>query len=293
MSWSAIATWSFSFKGIETAGGILHKCGSAMDAAELIARMVEDDAGVDTVGFGAIPNIKGEVELDAAFMDGRDLSIGAVAGVKGFKNPVSIARKVMTDTPHNFLIGCGAEDFAALKGCRSGIMNTDRARKIWEQKKSELENGKTPDLGHDTVGIVVMDTSGNMTAATSTSGLAMKYRGRVGDSPLVGSGFYVDNEAGGAAATGVGEDIMRGCTCFYAVELLRQGYTPKQAAEEAVRRIHKRLAGSRKSVGNIAIVCADNKGNFAGAANHKGFSFAAASSDIPSAIYQVQPLSDL
>lgn len=290
MSWLVIATWNFSLKGIEAANDILRNNGSALDAVEQVARMVEDDPDVETVGFGGFPNLNGEVELDAAFMDGRDLSIGAVAGLKGFRHPVSVARKVMTDTPHNFLVGQGAEDFAASKGFSRSIMITDKIRKAWEERKACLEKGRQVELGHDTVGIVALDTNHNMAAATSTSGMAMKLRGRVGDSPLVGSGFYVDNEVGGAAATGLGEDIMKCCTCFVAVELMRQGYNPQEAAEEAVRRTHNRLAKYLEKVGCIAVVCADNKGNLGAAANHEGFTFAAASDKMDPIALSVQPI---
>lgn len=290
MSWVVIATWNFSLPGIEAAGNMLKDNGYCMDAVEKVAKMVEDDPEVDTVGFGGFPNIIGEVELDAAFMDGRDMSIGAVAGLKGFRHPVSVARKVMTDTPHNFLVGQGAEDFAMTNGFQRAVMVTDKMRQAWEKRRAELEKGNPGELGHDTVGIVALDTNGDMASATSTSGMAMKLRGRVGDSPLVGSGFYVDNDIGGASCTGVGEDIMKCCTAFHVVELMRQGYTPQNAAEEAVRRTHSRLARANKNPGNMAIVCADNKGNFGAAANHEGFTYAVASDKVAPVVYEVKSL---
>ena len=290
MPCSVIATWGFSLAGVETASHILKSRGSALDAVEQVARMVEDDTVVETVGYGGFPNVKGEVELDAAFMDGRDLSIGAVIAIKGFDKPISIARKVMTDCPHNLLVDRGAQDYANLKGFQRKEMLTDKMKKAWEDRKAELEKGNTGDPGHDTVGVVALDFNGDMSVATSTSGLAMKLQGRVGDSPIPGSGFYVDNEVGGAAATGVGEDIMKGCISFHAVELMRQGYAPQMAAEEAVRRLHKRLAKYGKNVGNIAIVCADNKGNFGAAANHEGFQYAVYTDTMPSSKFDVKPL---
>lgn len=293
MSWAVIATWDFSLKGVNASGGILGQGGSALDAVEQAARLVEEDPEVDTVGFGGFPNGNGEVELDAAIMNGKDMAIGAIAALKGFMHPVSVARRVMTDTPHTFLVGQGAEDFAAAKGFSRNVMITEKVRKAWEQRVSDLEKGKPVEAGHDTVGVVALDSNGDMAVATSTSGLAMKYRGRVGDSPLVGSGFFVDNDVGGAAATGQGEDIMKCCTCFYAVDLMRQGYTPQKAAEEAVRHTHERLSRYSGKPRHIAVVCADNKGNFGGAANHGEFAYAAASQEREPKVYIVESLKDL
>lgn len=282
--WAIIATWSFSINGLRTAADMLGRGQNAFDAAEQLARIVEDDPEVTTVGFGSFPNAKGELELDAAMMNGRDLSLGCVAGVKGFKNPVSIARKVMTDSPHNVLIGQGAEEFADAHGFERGIMLTDSIRKEWEAKITEQ---KTACFGHDTVGVVSLDTAGETVAATSTSGLAMKQRGRVGDSPLVGCGFYADSDVGGAAATGIGEDIMKGCTCFMAVELMRQGLSPKEAARQAVQRTHSRLARHSKEVGAIAVVCANKEGEFGAASNHENFTYVAASYLRQPAVYEI------
>lgn len=293
MSWAIIATWPFALKGVEKASDIIKESGSALDAVEVVAKAVEADPDVDSVGFGGLPNIAGEVELDAAIMDGRDLSMGAVAGIKGFMHPISIARKVMEKTPYNVLVGRGAEEFAARMGFKNAVLITDKTRKIWEERISEIEKGQSPYEGHDTVGIVALDPKGDMACGTSTSGLFLKYRGRVGDSPLVGSGFYVDNTAGGAAATGMGEDIMKGCTCFYAVELMRQGYSPKDAAEEAVRRIHKRLAETKEHVGDISIVCMDNKGNWGAATNRPEFEFVFASDEVAPAVYKVTRVSGI
>lgn len=293
MAWLAIATWNFSLRGIEAAGKILEKKGTALDAVEKVGIDVENDPEVSTVGFGGFPNIEGEVELDAAFMDGRNLAIGGVAGMRGYKNPISVARRVMTGTPHNLLVGGGAEEFAAKCGFERSILLTEKTIGLWSKRKDELRNGKRMADGHDTVGIVALDPFGDMACGTSTSGIAMKYKGRVGDSPIVGSGFYVDNEVGGAAATGLGEDIMKCCTSFYAVELIRQGYTPQKAAEEAVRRTHERLARGNAKVGNIAVVCADNRGNFGGAANHEDFEYAVVSEKLAPTVYKVQPISCL
>jgi|LSQX01.3.fsa_nt_gb isoaspartyl peptidase/L-asparaginase-like protein (Ntn-hydrolase superfamily) len=290
MKWSVVATWKFSLQGVDAAANTLLNGGRALDAVEEAAIYAENDTSVDSVGFGGFPNIDGEIELDAAIMDGYDLSIGAVAAIKGYKNPISIARKVLIETPHNILVGQGAEEFAAKMGFEKTILLTEEIIKAWYKKKEELKAGKRSIIGHDTIGVLALDTSSNMASGTSTSGSGLKHKGRVGDSPLVGSGFYVDNSVGGAVATGLGEDIMKCCTCFYAVELMRQGYHPKEAAEIAVKRTHTRIYEKTGKVGNIALVCADNQGNFGGAANHKEFSYAAASDKCSSKIYIVEPI---
>ncbi len=292
MGWLVIATWSTALKGVREAARELDQKGcTANDAVELIARIEEDDPENCTVGFGGFPNKNGEVELDAAFMDGKDMSIGAVAAVKGYKNPVSIARQLMTGSMHTMLVGQGAEDFAASNGFTRGIIMTDGIRKAWEERIKETENPflQAP-IGHDTIGAVALDSKNHMAVATSSSGMGMKHRGRVGDSPLVGSGFFVDDEIGGAAATGLGEDIMKGCTCYAAVDLMRQGLSPQQAAEEAVRRTHMRLKKHMEKVGCIAVVCADNKGRYGGAANHEGFTYAVASSECEPVVVHVTPI---
>lgn len=286
--WAAIATWNFSLEGMRSAAALLGRGQDAFDAAEQLVRIVEDDPEVTTVGFGAMPNAKGELELDAAFMNGRDLSLGCALSVKGFKNPICIARKIMSCCPHSVLAGLGAEEFADLNGCERAIMVNDSIRRAWQEKMEEYKRGDRSPAGHDTIGAVILDGRGDIASATSTSGLAMKLRGRVGDSPLVGSGLYADNDAGGAAATGVGEDIMKGCTCFLAVELLRKGLHPREAAEEAVRRTHLRLMRCRGTIGNIAVVCADKHGAFGAAANHEGFTYVAASHLLPPAVYEIK-----
>jgi isoaspartyl peptidase/L-asparaginase-like protein (Ntn-hydrolase superfamily) len=278
MPWFIVATWRFSLTGVTAAAKGLKDNGNCLDAVERVVRMVESDPTVESVGLGGFPNKEGELELDAAIMDGRNLSIGAVAGVRSYLHPVSIARRVMADSPHSFLISEGAEDFAADRGMKKGILLTkERVDEWWVRKKQPEKNDKKA-TDHDTVAAIALDLDGDMACATSSSGSAMKHQGRVGDSPLVGSGFYVDNEVGGAVATGVGEDIMRGCPCFHAVELMRKGRSPQESADAAVSRIHSRLMRSSHAVGNIAIVCGDNRGNHGAAANHEGFEYAAASS---------------
>jgi N4-(beta-N-acetylglucosaminyl)-L-asparaginase len=293
MDWMIASTWSVSFLGCGMAAQKMKSGCSAMEAIQALAASVELDPDVDNVGYAGFPNYEGEVELDAACMDGKTMKLGAVAGMKGYANPFEIAVRVMKESPPNLLVGAGAEEFAARMGFSQTELLTEANRKEWIRRRLEMDNsnskpGETA-FGHDTVGIVALDLNGDMAAGTSTSGLAMKMRGRVGDSPLAGSGFYVDNDIGGAVATGVGEEIMKGCLSFHTVELMRQGLSPLEAATSAVRRLHARLERTGKPVGNMAVVCADRFGCHAAAANHEGFAYVAATAEEEPAIHNVNP----
>ena len=200
--WSTVATWPFSLQAVEKAAQILSAGGNAVDAAEQGIRLVESDPLVDSVARGGWLNAKGEWELDAAMMHGDTLRVGAVAAVKGFEHPVTIARAVMEKSKHNILVGTGAEEFADKEGIERA--DEDRlilpaARKLYEENLSRL----TPEIkGHDTIGLLAMDQNGTIVSAVSTSGASMKTPGRVGDSPIIGSGFY--------AMSGIGAGIL----CF-------------------------------------------------------------------------------
>lgn len=272
-TWLVIATWKFSFAPVKDAAKVLRRGGPALDAAELVARRCEDDPEEPSVGFAGWPNLHGEVELDAAVMDGRTMRVGAVAGIRGFRHPVSIARKVLADTEYNLLVGSGAELFALDQGFKKEILFTKESIADWHRR---LKNRRLND-GHDTIGCCCLDLRGDLAAANSTSGLALKHPGRVGDSPIPGAGFYADNEVAAAAATGVGEEIARCCLSYKAVELIRRGMDPQTAAETAVRTGHRRLAKHRRKIGNMALVCCDRRGNFGAAANHATFCYAVAS----------------
>ena len=257
-----IATWPFSREAICAGGALLDRGGSAADVVVETIIHVENDPSVDAVGFGGLPNIRGEMQLDAAMMRGDDLHIGAVMGLMGFKNPIKVARDLVNEEFNNVLCGDGAADYVLAKGHQQAIMLTDAARLRWEEAMAQ---GRTKPVGHDTVGCLALDHTGHMVAGVSTSGLGYKHRGRVGDSPLVGSGFYVDNEVGGAAATGVGEDIMKGCVCFAMVEAMRSGLTPQAAAERAIAIHTARLRRGGERCGQFAVIAIDKEGNHGGA----------------------------
>lgn len=284
--WAFISTWDFSLQAAEKAAEILCKGGDALDAAEHGIHLVETDPTVQTVGRGAFLNANGELELDAAIMDGNTMKMGVVAGVKGFEHPVTIARAVMEHTKHSILVGKGAEDFAR----KMGITEADPDYLITEDARNAWKNAI--DEGHDTIGAIAIDESGKMVAATSTSGANMKTPGRVGDSPIIGSGFYVESGIGGAAATGLGEDIMRTCCSFRVVELMRGGMAPQQAAETVVRTAHESILRHGGKPDCIALVCMNAAGEFGAAANHKGFEYACSSNQVAPHRVKVDPIVD-
>lgn len=286
MSYAIIATWRMALEGIEEGVKILKDNGNSSDAIEKAVKMVEDFPYYKSVGYGGLPNENGEVELDAAFMDGDSLSIGAVAGIKDFKNPISIARKLSEEKVNSFLVGAGAEEYAHKNGFERKNMLTDRAIIHYKNRlKEAAEKGLSAYDGHDTVGMVALDNSNSMASGTSTSGLFMKKRGRTGDSAISGSGFYVDSEIGGATATGLGEDIMKGCSSYEIVRLMKEGYTPQQAADKAVSELNDLLIKRRKKAGDISVVCINNKGEFGVATNIEGFSFVITTDKIAPTVY--------
>ncbi|MGL5575483.1 MAG: N(4)-(beta-N-acetylglucosaminyl)-L-asparaginase [Sarcina sp.] len=286
MSWGIIATWRMAVEGITEAAKDLEDGVFAGDSVEKAIKMVEDFPYYKSVGYGGLPNEHCEVELDAAYMDGNTFSIGAIAGVKDFKNPISIARKLSNDRFNCFLIGQGAQEYADKEGFERQTMLTDRAVDFYKKKKKDIEEkGLSPYDGHDTVGMVALDKNNKMVAGTSTSGLFMKKRGRVGDSPLSGSGFYVDSEVGGASATGLGEDLMKGCISYEIVRLMKDGLTPQQATDRAVYDLNESLKRRRGKAGDISVIAMNNKGEFGVSTNIDGFSFSVATDSHKPTVY--------
>lgn len=275
--WGIIATWRMAVEGITKASEMLKNGGNAGDAIETAVKEVEDFPYYKSVGYGGLPNEEMEVELDAAYMDGDTLDIGAVAAIKDFANPISIARRLSQESVNNLLVGEGAEKFAHRHGFERKNMLTDRAKIHYHNRVKEVQETEIkPYAGHDTVGMVCLDSAGKMTAATSTSGLFMKKKGRVGDSPISGSGFYVDSAIGGASATGLGEDVMKGCVSYEIVRLMKEGMHPQQACETAVNLFDKTLRERRGKAGDMSLIAMNNKGEWGVATNIEGFSFAVA-----------------
>lgn len=284
--WGMIATWRMAVEGITKASEQLESGIDAGYAVETAVKMVEDYPFYKSVGYGGLPNENCEVELDAAYMDGDTLSIGAVASIKDYKNPVSIAKKLSEEKVNNFLVGVGAEDYAHKNGFERKNMLTDRAKLHYEKKKKEtLNKGLSPYDGHDTVGIISLDKNGKMCVATSTSGLFMKKRGRIGDSALSGSGFYVDSEVGGATATGLGEDLMKGCISYEIVRLMKEGKYPQEACDIAVNNLDKELIKRRGKAGDLSLVAMNNKGEWGVATNIENFTFSVVTSNLSPTVY--------
>ncbi len=284
--WGIIATWRMALEGITNGEKILRNGGSAGDALETAIKEVEDFPYYKSVGYGGLPNEEMEVELDAAFMDGDTMDVGCVAAIKDFKNPISIARRLSKEKVNSMLVGSGAEKFAHKEGFERMNMLSDRAKIHYENKVKELrEFDLKPYDGHDTVGMVALDSYGKMVAGTSTSGLFMKKAGRVGDSPIAGSGFYVDSKVGGATATGLGEDLMKCCISYEIVRLMDSGMTPQEACDKAVKYYHEKLKERRGQAGDMSLVAMNNKGEWGVATNIEGFSFAVATMTEPPKVY--------
>ena len=284
--WGIIATWLMAVEGITTASKMLKEGADAGDAIETAIREVEDFPYYKSVGYGGLPNEEMVVELDAAYMDGDTLDIGAIAAIKDFANPVSIAKRLSKEKVNNLLVGEGAEKFAHKEGFERKTMLTDRAKIHYKNRLKEVKDLEIkPYSGHDTVGMVCLDSNGKMTSATSTSGLFMKKSGRVGDSPISGSGFYVDSKVGGASATGLGEDLMKGCVSYEIVRLMKEGMHPQEACEKAVNMFDLELKERRGKAGDMSLVAMNNKGEWGVATNIEGFSFAVATENEEPTVY--------
>lgn len=275
----AIATWPHGLPAVKRAVAIMAGGGSALDAAEKGVNVAEDDPEVTSVGLGGLPNRDGIVQLDAAIMRGGDLMLGSVASLERIKNPVSVARRVLEKTNHVLLVGAGALAFAKEQGFEEQDLLTDKARATWEawKKKVAAEKAPTPQKDHDTIGLIALDQSGEVVVATSTSGLAWKLPGRVGDSPIPGAGYYADSKVGGAAATGIGEEVLRVAGSFLIVEGMRRGLEPLEAIHEALRRIKANPPRvPSKHPRDVAFIALRKDGEVAAASLEKGFKYAVA-----------------
>ncbi|WP_195526089.1 N(4)-(beta-N-acetylglucosaminyl)-L-asparaginase [Lacticaseibacillus rhamnosus] len=288
-TWGVIATWRMAHDGVKKASQLLQAKGTAGDAVEALIKTVEAYPYYKSVGYGGLPNENGEVEMDAAFMDGDTLAQGAVAGIHEVLHAVSVARALSYDHYNSFLVGQGATQYAQLNGFEMRNMLTDRAKKRWEKRRAELADAKIkPYDGHDTVGAITLAPTGSMAAATSTSGLFMKRPGRVGDSPLSGSGFYVDSDIGGAAATGLGEDIMKGCLSYEIVRRMGEGRTPQEACDEAVYPFIEKLKRRYGKAGEFSLIALDRAGNW-GVATNVEFTFSVATASQKPVILMANP----
>jgi N4-(beta-N-acetylglucosaminyl)-L-asparaginase len=248
-----IATWAFSKKAVEKASQVLAD-NNVLDAIEEGIKVCELDESINTVGYGGLPNADGIVQLDAGIMDGKTLSVGCVASLEGIRTPISVARKILEKSKHNFLCGKGALDFA-IKNCFKieETLSTE-AKKEYEKWKKN----KTPIHTHDTIGMICLK-NGNMAIGCSTSGLAFKESGRIGDSCIPGSGFYCDNDIGGAVATGDGDEILKYGLCMLVIENLRNGKNINEACQIAIDRIKDKDNKKGETI-NIAIIALTKNG---------------------------------
>jgi isoaspartyl peptidase/L-asparaginase-like protein (Ntn-hydrolase superfamily) len=293
-----IATWPFGQIAAKTAGSLLEKGMPALDAAIAGAQAVEDDPKVHSVGYGGLPNSIGTVQLDACVMDGQTLACGAVAAVENIRHAAALARRVMEKTPHILLVGEGARLFAVQQGFPPETVNTAEGMALWEKRRQKskdqiqphaehwtddhsfrpsfVEAGKPADTSaaggeppHDTVAVLALDQKGNLGGVCTTSGLPFKMPGRVGDSPLIGHGLYVDNTAGAAGGTGRGEEVIRIGGSMMIVEAMRAGRSPQEACEAAVRKVNAVAVRRGVHPADVAFIALDPKGRVGAACTEK------------------------
>lgn len=287
-----ISTWDAGLAANKAAWEVLSRQGRALDAVEQ-GVMVTEDSQNCCVGLGANPDRDGFVTLDACIMD-EHFNCGSVAFLERIKHPISVARRVMEKTPHVMLVGAGAQQFAVAEGfpLEDGKLSPE-AQKAYENwlKRSEykppqinvenkqghgpfapakLENGE---WNHDTIGMVAMDARGNLSGSCTTSGAGFKMRGRLGDSPIIGAGLYVDNEVGACTATGQGEDVIRVAGSHSVVECMRQGMSPEQACKKIIERI-VRIKGEKVKQIQVAFLALGKNGEVGAYSIHPGFSYA-------------------
>lgn len=266
-----IATWKHGLIANEEAMKAINNGGTALDAVEQGVRIVEADPKGSTVGIGGTPDRDGHVTLDACIMDEKG-NAGAVCFLEGIKHPISVARKVMEETPHVMLAGEGALQFAKSQGFEEENLLTQNSEKAWKKWLKEEKYKPIINIeNHDTISQLAIDNDGNLSGSCTTSGLGYKMRGRVGDSPIIGASLFVDNEVGAACATGLGEVVMKTLGSFLIVEFMRNGMSPTEACKEAVMRIVKKYDYKDLQVGYLAI---SKNGEYGAYAIHKGFNFA-------------------
>lgn len=289
-----VSTWAPNAKANAEAWTILGKGGRALDAVEAGVKIPEADPNDQSVGYGGLPDRDGKVTLDACIMDELG-NCGAVMCLEHIMHPIAVARLVMEKTPHVQLVGQGALQFALANGFKMENLLTPQAEKAWREwlRNSKYDPNTIPNLlkekaasgnnepapvpgqinNHDTIGMIAMDAKGNVSGACTTSGMAFKMHGRVGDSPIIGAGLYVDNEVGAATSTGVGEEVVRICGSHTVVELMRQGMSPELACKKAVERMFRLRKDKAKDL-QVGFIAINKKGQFGAYAIQKGFNYA-------------------
>jgi N4-(beta-N-acetylglucosaminyl)-L-asparaginase len=280
-----ISTWAPNVKANAEAWKILRSNGRALDAVEAGVQIPEADPNDQSVGYGGLPDRDGKVTLDACIMD-ENGNCGAVMFLENIMHPIKVARLVMEKTPHVQLVGEGALQFALANGFKVENLLTPETEKAWKEwlKSSNYDPMTIPKLlekksepgqqnNHDTIGMLALDANGNLSGACTTSGMAFKMRGRVGDSPIIGAGLFVDSEVGAATSTGVGEEVVRICGSHTVIELMRQGLSPELACKKTVERILKKRGQKAKDL-QVGFIALSNKGVFGGYSLQQGFTYA-------------------
>jgi N4-(beta-N-acetylglucosaminyl)-L-asparaginase len=282
-----ISTWNFGLDANAEAWKILSTNGRALDAVEAGARVPEGDPKESSVGLGGLPDRDGRVTLDSCIMD-EFANCGAVACLEHIVHPVSVARKVMEKTPHVFLVGEGALKFALANGFKKENLLTKESEKAWKEWLKTAQYKPVANIeNHDTIGIVALDGKQNLSGACTTSGMAYKMQGRVGDSPIIGAALFVDNEIGAATSTGVGEEVIRIVGSHLVVELMRQGNSPQQACELAVARIVKNQPKKSKEI-QVGFLALNKNGEYGAFALQKGFTYAVKSEEVPNKLFEAK-----
>jgi N4-(beta-N-acetylglucosaminyl)-L-asparaginase len=288
-----ISTWGPNTKANAEAWKVLSRGGTALDAVHMGVQVPEADPEDNSVGYGGLPDRDGRVTLDSCIMDEKG-NCGSVMCLEHIMHPISVARLVMEKTPHVILVGEGALRFALANGFKKENLLTADSEKAWREwlrtskydpmitpeglmEKKKQENIPGQLNNHDTIGMVAMDSNGNISGACTTSGLAFKMHGRVGDSPVIGAGLFVDNEVGAATATGVGEEVVRIVGSHLVVELMRQGLKPEAACKKAVERIIRKNPDKAKTL-QVGFIALNKKGEVGAYSLQKDFTMAARNS---------------
>jgi N4-(beta-N-acetylglucosaminyl)-L-asparaginase len=283
-----VSTWAPNIKANAAAWEVLGKGGRALDAVERGVQVPEADPADQSVGYGGLPDRDGKVTLDACIMDEKG-NCGAVMALEHIMHPIAVARLVMEKTPHVQLVGNGALQFALANGFKKENLLTPESEQIWKDwlREAKYDPKQSIDIldqqskknvpgqinNHDTIGMIALDSIGNVSGACTTSGMAFKMHGRVGDSPIIGAGLFVDNEVGAATATGVGEEVVKICGSHTVVELMRQGLSPELACRRAVERMLKKNGTKAKDI-QVGFIAINKKGEFGAYALQKGFNYA-------------------
>ena len=280
-----ISTWPHGLDANIAAWEVLIQNGRALDAVEKGVRVTELDPDVTSVGVGSNPDRDGNITLDASIMDEHG-NCGAVAFLQHIKNPISVARQVMEKTPHVMLAGEGALQFALANGFKKEDLHTDSSIQRWEDWKKSKNNEPIDMHNHDTISMLAIDNNGDISGACTTGGLAFKHHGRVGDSPIIGAGLYVDNEIGGAGGTGVGEVIMKTLGTHLIVELMRNGLSPQAACKEAVMRAVKKIPDAKDLP--VYYIAVNKQGEFGAFGTNREFEYAVYTENKGNTLYRAE-----